>query len=136
MALELEETIMREIGLGAHYNYSNGSGSCRYIREKAVRVLPEVIAKYHAEDKTAIAEPDQRLCDTLATIAQVSDSSDSSLTKTWEAASYVIAEHIHQANVTPKERKEAYAKLLKHLRRDYLKGRSRNTFYYGDVKDL
>lgn len=46
MAIELEETIMREIGLGNHYSWFNGSGSCGYIRRSAIERLPEVAEKH------------------------------------------------------------------------------------------
>ena len=46
MAVELEQTVMREIGLGANYRWFNGSGSCEYIRREAVDKLANVASKY------------------------------------------------------------------------------------------
>ncbi len=127
MALELEKTVMSEIGLGAHYNYYNSSGSCSDVREEAARRLSDAIRKHH-QNGESIAEPDERLCATLVEIAKVSDSSRYSLTKTWQAASYIIAEHIHQANATPLERKGAYDRMLKYLQEHYLSGEKRDNF--------
>ncbi len=125
MALELETEVMRDIGLGNHYNWFNGSGSCRGIRQEAAKKLPEAIKKRY-EKGESIAEPDGQLCATLTQIAQSSDTGEYSLTKTWEAASYIIAEHIHQAKATPEKRKEAYASMLKYLQEHYLDGRRDN----------
>jgi hypothetical protein len=125
MVLELETEVMRDIGLGNHYNWFNGSGSCRWIRQEAARKLLDAIKKRH-EKGESIAEPDEELCATLTRIAQTSDTSEYSLTKTWKAASYVIAEHIHQATATPEKRKEAYARMLKYLQEHYLVGRREN----------
>jgi hypothetical protein len=125
MALELETEVMRDIGLGNHYSWFNGSGSCRWIRQEAARKLPDAIKERH-EKGESIAEPDEELCATLTRIAQTSDTSEYSLTKTWEAVSYVIAVHIHQATATPEERKEAYKRTLNYLQEHYLVGRREN----------
>ena len=119
MALELETTIMEEIGLGNHFNWFNGSGSCPYIRKNAARRLPEAIQNHHVAGDL-IAEPDQRLCNVVRQIAQEGDESEYSLTRTWKAASDVIAIHIHQAEATPEKRNVEYAWVLKHLQENYL----------------
>lgn len=97
MALELESEIMREIGLGNHYSWFNGSGSCRGFARAAASKIEPAIEKHHAAGEQ-IAAPVRAL------IVLVDDSlringSDYSLTKTWQVASDVIRAHIHLAGV-------------------------------------
>lgn len=122
MALELETAIMEEIGLGNHHSWYSGSGSCRFIRQEAAEKLPDIIRK-HKLKGDSVAEPDERLCEALKEIAQVGDTSEYSLTKTWKAASYVIATHIHQAGAEPEKRAKSYGQLLSYLQKSYLSGR-------------
>lgn len=97
MALELETTIMDEIGLGHPYGYNffNGSGSCEYIRKEAARRMGAAIKK-HADAGEQIAQPDDGLL-MLMEEATTWDEDRYTLTKAWEVASYVIAAHIHAA---------------------------------------
>jgi hypothetical protein len=132
MAVELESKIMMGIGLGNHYTWFNGSGSCEYIRKAAARKLPEVIRKYSLEKKDGvfeIAEPDERLCLLLLKVANLSDVSEYSLTRTWTAASDIIREHMCQANKTPLERKEAFDKMCNYLQENYLNGIDEEVIY-------
>jgi len=122
MAMPLEETIMREIGLGANYNWFNGSGSCRYIRQTAADKLASVIQK-HQEAGEEIAAPDNHLVAVLKRVAQIGDESDYSLTRTWQAASYVIAEHIRQAKSTDQDKLAGYENLKSYIEQNYF-GRS------------
>ena len=119
MALPLEEVVMREIGLGNHYNWYNGSGSCRYIRQKAAEAVTGAIQKHHdAGDE--IAPPDDKLIGVMKRIANYGDRSEYSLTNTWIAASYVIAEHIHYANASEEDRRKAFDRLAEYLEKEYL----------------
>ena len=118
MALELESVIMKEIGLGQHFNWYNGSGSCRGIRQEAANKVTEVIQKYHDAGES-IALPDRDLIETLKQVALFGDTGEYSLTKTWEVASYVIAEHIHQANASEQDRTKAYRTLRIYLEENF-----------------
>ena len=119
MALELESKIMEEIGLHTHYTWYNGSNSCRYIRIEAANKLISAIQKHH-DNGEEIAVPNRRLINLLKHIAENGDSDDFILTKTWQAASYVIAEHIHQAKTSEEERVKAYGDLNRYLRSNFL----------------
>lgn len=119
MALELESKIMGEIGLYSHYTWYNSSGSCRYIRTEAANKLFSTIQKHH-DDGEEIAPPKNNLINTVKYIAEIGDSDDFILTKTYQAASYVIAEHIHQAKTSEEERAEAYRNLNRYLVSNFL----------------
>ncbi len=127
--MPLEETVMREIGLGNHYNWYNGSGSCRYIRQKAADTLSDVIQKHH-DNGEAIAPPDTALIQVLKRVASVGDDSDYSLTKTWQAASYIIAEHIHMANSDEVQRRESYERLKDYIEQNYIPNRGMHRFFH------
>lgn len=88
MALELESEIMAQIGLGQHYTWFNGSGSCYGIRNKAIRLLPVRIraAKRRGEK---IAMPPKNLLDMLVEVSR-REQGDYVLTKTWQALSDAI----------------------------------------------
>ena len=95
MALPLEQTIMNEIGLGAHYNWLNGSGSCKYIRHQAADKLAAAIQK-HADAGEDIVPPDDALINEVQSISrQIEASNTYTLTAVWIAASYAVAAHIH-----------------------------------------
>ena len=119
MTMPLEETIMSEIGLGANYQWFNGSGSCRYLRQKAAEKLADAIQK-HLDAGEEIAPPDTELVALVKRVAQVGDQSEYELTKTWQAASYVIAEHIHQARGSEENRREAYERLKQYIEQNYI----------------
>jgi hypothetical protein len=124
MAMELESKIMAEIGLGNHYNWYNGSGSCGGIRRDAAEKLAEVIEKHHkAGDR--IAPPDKVLVKLVKEVAGAGDEDESTLTKTWVVASYIIAEHIHQAKSTDRDRQEAYDRVQAYIKKNYLPASSR-----------
>ncbi len=105
MALELESAIMTEIGLGMSYQWSNGSGSCEYMRQHAARELPSVIQKHHNAGEK-IVKPDSNL---MALMEQATrwDEDRYTLTIAWQVASYVIAAHIHAA-YQPEEQRSGY----------------------------
>ena len=130
MALELETKIMEEIGLHSHYTWYNGSGSCRYIRTEAANKLFSTIQKHH-DDGEEIASPKNNLINTVKYIAEIGDSDDFILTKTYQAASYVIAEHIHQAKTSDEERAEAYRNLNRYLKDNFLP-KEADTVRYGE----
>ncbi len=120
MALPLEETIMREIGLGQNYRWYNGSGSCQYIRQEAARRLSDAIKKHHKAG-AEIVQPISSLVRLVKDVAARGDEDQYVLTKTWQAASYVIAHHIHQFHVEEKSRAKETRRLAAYLRKTYLK---------------
>jgi hypothetical protein len=120
MAMELESKIMTEIGLGNHYSWYNGSTSCRSIRIEAANKLFNIIQKHHNNNEE-IAIPEQSLINILKIIAEEGDSDEYSLTNTWQAASYIIAVHIHQTKTEENERNIAYNNLHKYLKNNFLK---------------
>lgn len=91
MSLPTEDEIMREIGLGNHYSWFNGSGSCAGIRKAAVRKLPEVL---RAHDLT----PHLQLVRVLERVAESEGQNGQDylyvLTKTWQACSTAIRAHM------------------------------------------
>lgn len=113
MALPLEETIMREIGLGASYSWHNGSGSCGYQAKESAGKLTDLI-KNHANAGEQIAQPIHSL---IALAGRIADTEPDTytLTRTWEACSYIIAAHIHEFH-SPGEA----AKTEEYLRKHYL----------------
>ena len=95
MALPLEQTIMSEIGLGQHYNWFNGSGSCKYIRHQAADAMAGVI-QAHADKGEDIVPPDPSLIAEIKRISrQVDAANQYTLTAVWIAASYTIAAHVN-----------------------------------------
>ena len=88
MALELESEIMAAIGLGQHYNWFNGSGSCYGIRNAAIRKLPSAIRAARRRGKKIVMPP-KELLNMLEEVSRT-ESSDYSLTKTWQALSDAI----------------------------------------------
>jgi hypothetical protein len=116
MATELEQKLMSEIGLGCHYGFYNGSGSCRGIREKAVRLLPEVIRQAHEEGKET-ALPDQRLIDLAVLATHCENHEELDLTKTWQVCSTVLQIHC-QLHFTPEaEREHFIGTMVKDIKR-------------------
>ncbi|MBI2040779.1 MAG: hypothetical protein HYT16_01630 [DPANN group archaeon] len=101
MTLELESTIMGEIGFHSPPNWYAGSGSCVPIRENAAKRLPGVITKYNKAGQE-IAPPQASLIALVGRAAQTLDKSEFSLDKTWKIASDVIQAHIVFAHV-PKD---------------------------------
>jgi flagellar biosynthesis/type III secretory pathway protein FliH len=125
MAAELEQEIMREIGLGQPYNYFNGSGSCAYIRRQAARSLPNAIQKFHDEGKE-VAEPNQQLCNLVAQVDSCEvdlfgKPSTYVLTKTWEVASYVIQAHLYLYHAkTEQDRSKIVRDIREYVQEHYL----------------
>lgn len=93
MALPLETTIMREIGLGMHYAWFNGSMSCSYIAKEAARKLTEAISSPFVEWEE-IVSPDHQLMH-LAEQSACWDEQEYILTKAWQVISEIISAHIH-----------------------------------------
>lgn len=83
MAIELESDIMASIGLGQHYTYFNGSGSCRVIRNAAIARLPQAVRNFRRK-KAKIALPPASMLGMLEDISRAEES-DYSLTRTWVA---------------------------------------------------
>lgn len=91
MALPLEQEVMADIGLGQHYSWFNGSGSCQYTRNKAIELLPE-----KARDKgLQISDKWLAHCKTASLVDQ-HNAGVYSLTNVWIACSYAIADAIHR----------------------------------------
>ncbi len=91
MAVELEQTVMREIGLGSNYNWFNGSGSCEYIRRDAV----DKLAKVASNRELVISEKWLKHCRIANQVDQV-DGGKYTLTNTWIACSYAIQDAIYR----------------------------------------
>lgn len=92
MAHPTEQEIMAAIGLGSHYNWYNGSGSCAWIGRQAVEKLPD-----------ALQERGMSLSKEWARVlskALQADSFDSpggySLTNVWVACSYAIQDAMYR----------------------------------------
>jgi hypothetical protein len=102
MAIELESTIMQKIGLGQHYSWSNGSGSCRYIRDEALKLLPGAAA----ENGLTIHPAWLAHCRKASRVDQVGGDCYR-LTNVWIACSYAIEDAIHRSEggegFTPQE---------------------------------
>lgn len=92
MALPTETEIMREIGLGNHYTWFNGSGSCRGIRNAVADRLVSVLRERRAAGED-IAAVNPRLI-ALVRRAAMTDKGDYVLTTTWQVASDVIRAHL------------------------------------------
>lgn len=132
MALELEQEIMDQIGLGANYQWFNGSGSCIYIRQEAAWMIGEKIQEAHDSGKP-ITQPNQKLVDILCQIA-IHDAGDKyTLTYTWQAASAIIAEHIHNYSRTESDAREACDKLAEYLKKKYLRQTEREWITSDDM---
>ena len=117
MAVQLEQDIMEAIGLGANYNWYNGSGSCEYIRRKAAESLSQAIQKAHDEGKD-IAEPNGVL---IQLAKQADDTDRYVLTKTWQACATIIQAHIyafHARDVT--EEAKIWSSFQKGIEDNYL----------------
>lgn len=91
MAVELESTIMVEIGLGNNYRWFNGSGSCGGIRQSAVSKLPSAAVKHGL----SISPRWLAHCNTADKVDQV-DGQQYTLTNTWIACSYAIQDAIYR----------------------------------------
>ncbi len=91
MAVELERTVMMEIGLGNNYRWFNGSGSCRYIRQGAVGKLAEAARKHGL----SIASTWLARCKVANQVDAV-DSGEYGLTNTWVSCSYAIQDAIYR----------------------------------------
>ena len=92
MAMELEEKIMKEIGFGQHYSRSNGSGSCGYLREEAVKCLPSIAES----EGLQISDEWISLCETANSVDNV-NSDRYGLTNTWIACSDAIQDAIYRS---------------------------------------
>lgn len=104
MAMELESKVMEEIGLGQHYSWYNGSGSCQYFRDEAIRRLPEACKKNGLTVSPKWLAHCQR-----ASLADNVDARNYGLTNVWIACSYAIQDAIYRsqggesAGITPTE---------------------------------
>jgi hypothetical protein len=91
MSLPLEDEIMAEIGLGQHFSWFNGSGSCLYIRQDAANKLGDVLRKY--ADAGKVFEPDGAVLGAVRCVAMC-EKTDYLLTKTWQACATAIRAHM------------------------------------------
>jgi hypothetical protein len=85
MALELEEKIMSKIGLGMNYRWFNGSGSCRYLANNAVELLPSALS----EEGLTLSNAWKSRCEE-ALSKDLREGGIYSLTSTWQACSNAI----------------------------------------------
>ena len=91
MAMELEQTIMNKIGLGANYRWFNGSGSCGGKRRNAVEKLSSA-AKEH---ELSISAKWLDRCRMAIRVDEL-DGEQYTLTNTWVSCSYAIADAIRR----------------------------------------
>ena len=91
MAVELEEKVMQEIGLGQNYRWYNGSGSCGYIRQNAVDKLQSV-----AQDHDLSISPKWLERCKESTLVDNIDGEQYSLTNVWITCSYAIRDAIYR----------------------------------------
>lgn len=129
MAMPLEETIMTEVGLGMHFNWFNGSGSCEYVRRHAVDLLTEAIQKHHDAGEQ-IAAPNAEMI-ALAREATRWDDSQYVLTKSWQVTTEVIATHIHGFYEPEEKRANWFREMTQNLRRCYQPAHKQQIFYDG-----
>lgn len=92
MAMPLESKVMEEIGLGQHYSWYNGSGSCQYTRDEAIRRLPEACTKNGLTVSPAWITHCRR-----ASLADQVDARNYGLTNVWVACSYAISDAIYRS---------------------------------------
>ena len=92
MAVELESKVMKEIGLGQHYSWFNGSGSCRHIRNAAIGNLAQVAS---ANGLTVTPEW-LAYCRTASQVDNVGGG-EYRLTNVWIACSYAIQDAIYRS---------------------------------------
>lgn len=119
MAAQLEQEIMREIGLGMHYDWRNGSGSCEYIRKDAAKRLPDALQAYHNQGKE-VAAPNNDLCNLLYQVAR-NEEDRYTLTNTWCAASYIIQAHLYLYHAKSKQEQQKIIKdFSESIRNSYL----------------
>lgn len=90
MSMEMEDKIMARIGLGQHYSWSNGSGSCEYIRRNAVEKLPDALEEHGLEITPAWLAHCRKAI-------RADSVSRYRLTNTWIACSYAIQDAIYRA---------------------------------------
>jgi len=121
MVLKLESKIMKEIGLGNHYSWYAGSGSCPWFACAAANGIAGVIQKYHDAGEL-ISAPDEDLINLLIKVAEFGETSKNSLQNTWQAASDIISRHIRYSDSSEKERKKGYAELKDFIEENYLLG--------------
>ena len=93
MTLEIEEKIMKEIGLGSHYNLLNGSGSCGYIARDAVNNLARAL-----EDNGLTLSQEWAVHCQRAVNVDAFRGNKFSLTNTWVACSYAIQDAVYRKN--------------------------------------
>ena len=96
MAAPLEQDVMKAIGLGAHYSWFNGSGSCDYIRRHAVEKLEDAAKASGLQISPEWLE----VCKTATRVDQV-NSKNYGLTNTWIACSYAIQDAVYRSESGP-----------------------------------
>lgn len=83
MSFELEDTIMRELGLPHHYSTFEGSRSCRGVRRAAAAKLPAALRAHGLG-----AHPP--LMNAVMAVAEFGDIGDDTIRKTWQACANAI----------------------------------------------
>ncbi len=93
MAVELEQEIMANIGLGNNYRWFNGSGSCFFIAKNAIDKLSGAMKK----KGLSLSSAWEKHCREALRVDQF-DGGNYSLTNTWIACSYAIQDGIYRKN--------------------------------------
>lgn len=134
MAVELEQTVMMEIGLGNHYGWFNGSGSCGYIRADAVNKFQSVAQKHGLSISSAWL----KRCHEAITVDEC-DGQKYSLTNTWITCSYAIQDAIYRKEsgkgFNPPPLREDWHFFSDNGRQAYERSGNRSGFF-GDERDM
>lgn len=102
----VKQRIMMEIGFHNHYNYFANRRGCLGTRIEAADRLAEVIGRYAAAGDQ-ITKPDLDLIDIAKLVARF-EFSHTSVARTWEACSLIIAAHVTAAEYPSGYTRDAY----------------------------
>lgn len=98
--------MMAEIGLGNHYSWFNGSGSCRGIRIQASQRLPGVLRSHGMT-----ANPE--LMQIVERVAYNDRCGQYELTETWQCCSEVIRAHMDREGGSTREQFRATVEYIR-----------------------
>jgi len=83
VSVELEATIMRELGLSHDYRWHEGSRSCRGVRRAAAAKLPQALRAHGLRAAPAVMNA-------VMAVAEFGDVGDETIRKTWQACATAI----------------------------------------------